>query len=584
MFRMQSTGRKGRNITLLILLLGYAVTFPAGAQQSCSAVKMRAERLPDLNIPRLGHTVFCAGEEVVAAGGHTTGFVPTPTAEYFRDGTWHLMQMTYPHDQGVSALTATGEVLVAGGHGEALGIGQTFPLELYDTAAHSFRGYGCLASKRCFAGALPLDSGRVVISGNWYADDGIEVYDGSRQCRTVKPVAQHRSYPYILRTAGDNAIVFSARDNHAADFDTIIIDRLKGEPFTVPLFGTWRPISPLSSCQAAGFIGDEAKGDYTNLIPVQRGDSLVAIARAVREDFSLLPTEAPIPMRSQWGRICWYAPVIADRKQGRAYIAGYGEDSPSAAGDHRFYVAAIDYRSEPAPITLYYSEPVDSAGRYQAVLTDSGDLMVAGGILQHNNNYEPSSTVYLLHVGPELSGTQAGCQPRWLWTVLALLLLAALAVTGIRLQRRRQAASQPKAGSNAVSDEALMERICRYMEEQRPYLNSELKAQDVADALGTNRTYVSNCVRSCRGCSFSQFVNAYRIEYAQQLMNRYPDKKISAVSVVSGFTTEVSFFRTFKAVTGMTPKDWMASRKARNYFSSPLAPTVKASADEPLTD
>ena len=555
----------GKLSIILTLLFFLTVSGQATAQQSCPMVKMQVERLPDLNIPRQGHSVFCVNGEVVAAGGHTTNFVPTQTAEYYRDGKWHLMQMAYPHDQGLAAFTGQGKVLLAGGHEKELGIGQTFTLELYDPATHSFRGYGCLDKKRCFAAALPLDSGRIIISGNWFHDDGIELYDGSRQCQEVKPVAQHRSYPYIIRTASDNAIIFGARDNHAEDFDTIIIDRLKGEPFTVPLFETWRPIPPLSSCQGAGFIGDETTGDYTSLIPVAGGDSLIAIAQVQGEDFSLLSTACPIPMRSQWGAICWYAPILADRNLGRAYIVGYGENYPTETGNHRFYVAAIDYLSAPSPVTLYYSEPVDSVGRYQPVLTDSGDLMVVGGILHQNNNYDAASTVFLLHVGTEPTVPAESRQsPLWLWLVLASLLLAAIAVTAVLLRRQKSAAAniiaQPEDSDAAAADTALMERICRYMEEQQPYLNSELKVQDIADALGTNRTYISNCIRSQRGCSFSQFVNTYRIEYAQQLLRQYPDKKIAEVSMASGFSTESSFFRAFKAVTGMAPKEWMATK------------------------
>ena len=526
-------------------------------------VKMQVERLPDLNIPRQGHSVFSVCGEVVAAGGHTTNFVPTQTAEYYRDGEWHLMQMAYPHDQGLAAFTEQGKVLLAGGHEKELGIGQTFTLELYDPTTHSFKGYGCLDKKRCFAGALPLDSGRIVISGNWYHDDCIELYDGSRQCKFVKPVAQHRSYPYIIRTAKDNAIIFGARDNHANDFDTIIIDRLKGEPFTVPLFETWRPIPPLSGFHSACFIGDETKGDYTSLIQVLRGDSLMAIAKVVGEDFSLLPTTSPIPMQSQWSPICWYAPILADRNLGKAYIVGYGESYPKDTGDHRFYVAAIDYLSTPSPVTLYYSEPVDSAGRYQPVLTDSGDLMVVGGILQQNNNYDAASTVFLLHVGTSKAAPAEGRQsPFWLWLVLASLLLAVIAVTAVLLRHRKKSsptadAAQPADSITAAANEALMERLCRFMDEQQPYLNSELKVQDVADALGTNRTYVSNCIRSQRGCSFSQFVNTYRVEYAKQLLHQHPEMKLSEIWTVSGFSSESSFFRAFKAVTGMTPKDWV---------------------------
>lgn len=388
-------------------------------------------------------------------------------------------------------------------------------------------------------------------------------------------MAQHRSNPYIIRTAKDNAIIFGARDNHANDFDTIVIDRLKGEPFTVPLFETWRPIPPLSGFHCACFIGDETKGDFTSLIPVAQGDSLIAIARVQGEAFSLLPTACPIPMRSQWGAICWYAPVLADRNLGRAYIMGYGENYPEDTGDHRFYALAIDYLSNPSPVTLYYSEPVDSAGRYQPVLTDSGDLMVVGGILHQNNNYDAASTVFLLHVGTSIPAPTEGRQSfLWLWLVLASLLLAVIAVTAVLLRHNHhQTINSPNdQTTNLLNDqttnfpndqtEELMERICRYMEEQQPYLNSELKVQDVADALGTNRTYIGNCIRSQRGCSFSQFVNTYRIEYAQQLLHQHPDKKIAEVSMASGFSTESSFFRAFKAATGMAPKEWMATKSS----------------------
>ena len=48
-------------------------------------VKIEVERLADLNTPRTGHATLCVGGEMVVAGGHTTGFVPTATAEYYAD-------------------------------------------------------------------------------------------------------------------------------------------------------------------------------------------------------------------------------------------------------------------------------------------------------------------------------------------------------------------------------------------------------------------------------------------------------------------------------------------------------------------
>ncbi len=92
----------------LTLCMIIAAALPTAAQQSCPMVEMRVERLPDLHVPRLGHSVVVVNGEVTVFGGHTTGFIPTQTAEYFSDGEWHTMQMVYPHDHATTAVTPTG--------------------------------------------------------------------------------------------------------------------------------------------------------------------------------------------------------------------------------------------------------------------------------------------------------------------------------------------------------------------------------------------------------------------------------------------------------------------------------------------
>ena len=105
-----------------------------------------------------------------------------------------------------------------------------------------------------------------------------------------------------------------------------------------------------------------------------------------------------------------------------------------------------------------------------------------------------------------------------------------------------------------------MNRICELMEKEQPFLNSNLKITDVAAMLHTNRTYVSNCINNQRNCSFMQFINTYRVAYAQKLMKE-TDKKMPEIWLTSGFANETSFFRTFKTVTGMTPNEWKAKTK-----------------------
>lgn len=63
-------------------------------------------------------------------------------------------------------------------------------------------------------------------------------------------------------------------------------------------------------------------------------------------------------------------------------------------------------------------------------------------------------------------------------------------------------------------------------------------------------------INSQRNCSFPQFVNTYRVAHAQLLLQDQSDIKISEVCMASGFSSEASFYRIFKNITGTTPTDW----------------------------
>ena len=105
-----------------------------------------------------------------------------------------------------------------------------------------------------------------------------------------------------------------------------------------------------------------------------------------------------------------------------------------------------------------------------------------------------------------------------------------------------------------------MARIIQLMETQRLYLNPELKVGDVADALGVHRNAISACING-QGCTFNQFVNDYRLQHAKTLLSEASDMKISTVGAESGFASESSFFRAFKAATSMSPKEWAAQQQ-----------------------
>lgn len=192
-----------------MLMVGLQV-WADGGRGECPLVEIVPERLPDLNIPRYSHYAFYSPQgELTVVGGHTRGFVPTATAEYLKDGQWHVLPMVYNHDSGVCVPLRSGKVLLAGGYEKNLGVGQTLEVEMYDPESHAFSGFGCLDKKRTHVSGVELKNGQVVISGNWYNDDAIAVWQGGMYFETVKPASVPRSAPYLFPVADDDVLVVS---------------------------------------------------------------------------------------------------------------------------------------------------------------------------------------------------------------------------------------------------------------------------------------------------------------------------------------------------------------------------------------
>ena len=539
-------------------------------QEACPIIKLEAERLPDLNISRAGHALFYVNGELTVAGGHTNGFVPTPTAEYFKDGEWHTMQMTYTHDVGIAAVLKSGKVLLAGGCEQPAGIGQTIHAEIYDPQSHTFRGFGNLQRGRVWASALELDSGQVVIAGNWYAQDGIELFHEhqsdkgdnvhKRSFTYIKDVSAQRSNPYIFRMADGDALILGNNSTKGDTLHCTFADRLKGDTLHIPLFDSWSPLNAITHDDAVSFIGDEPNSGYIYLMPVQDSTGQVAIARVSETDISLLSTVCPIPMSCQGDSIEYFSNVIVDRQAHHAYLLGISSNFHAVSEKNPLYVLRIDYDQTSAnggvPMTLYYSQPMEVVPSCMPLLTPEGNLLIVGGLTE-GSNYTPSSAVWLLRVGGEPEA--ASGKGYWMWILLGIIVLAAILWTiRWRKQKPTSAISEPVATPEAAEEDVphLMQRINDIMESQKLYKNSELKLSDLANAVGSNRRAVSDCINSQAGNSFNQYVNTFRTEHAKRIIRQYPDRKLSDIYVESGFANETSFFRTFKALTGMTPKEW----------------------------
>ena len=103
--------------------------------------------------------------------------------------------------------------------------------------------------------------------------------------------------------------------------------------------------------------------------------------------------------------------------------------------------------------------------------------------------------------------------------------------------------------------EGVLERI---VEEQQLYLVKNLTLTDLAEAMGTNRTYVSNYLSQVRGQTFYDYINQIRIEKKSvPLLREHPEYTLDYVANESGFASISTFRRAFLKLTGKTPRQFI---------------------------
>jgi AraC-like DNA-binding protein len=96
-----------------------------------------------------------------------------------------------------------------------------------------------------------------------------------------------------------------------------------------------------------------------------------------------------------------------------------------------------------------------------------------------------------------------------------------------------------------VLEESLGDRIERLMREEKVFLQHDLRLDDVARMLNTNRTYLLKAISETKGMTFKEYVNRLRIAHATQLMADNPQLTKSEVATASGYNTVSSFYRNY---------------------------------------
>ncbi|RDY59314.1 helix-turn-helix domain-containing protein [Flagellimonas nanhaiensis] len=111
-----------------------------------------------------------------------------------------------------------------------------------------------------------------------------------------------------------------------------------------------------------------------------------------------------------------------------------------------------------------------------------------------------------------------------------------------------------KTGLSESYSNELKENLLDHMLKEKPFLNRELRLDDLADALGIGRHHASQIINAHFCTNFFDFINLYRVEEAIRLLEEKGSAlNLAEIGFLSGFNNTVSFNKAFKKNTGVTP-------------------------------
>lgn len=116
------------------------------------------------------------------------------------------------------------------------------------------------------------------------------------------------------------------------------------------------------------------------------------------------------------------------------------------------------------------------------------------------------------------------------------------------------------SGSTVTEEECskMAVNLIDFMQNKKPYLNSDLSIKDLSDELTIHPKFLSQVINSQLSQNFFDFINQYRVQEAKEIMYKKTDEKMTILEILYevGFNSKSSFNNAFKKHTGKTPTEF----------------------------
>ena len=141
-----------------------------------------------------------------------------------------------------------------------------------------------------------------------------------------------------------------------------------------------------------------------------------------------------------------------------------------------------------------------------------------------------------------------------------LKLVAASSSKNIDLIKKSEKSKYSKSGLTYNFSLELKEQLEHLLENQKIYRKNDLTLSELSDLLNTNRHNTSQVINEHFNLNFFELINLYRINEAKEIMLSIDQKKrpnIIDIAYEVGFNNKVTFNKSFKKITQITPTEYL---------------------------
>ncbi|MEQ8303418.1 MAG: helix-turn-helix domain-containing protein [Cyclobacteriaceae bacterium] len=125
-----------------------------------------------------------------------------------------------------------------------------------------------------------------------------------------------------------------------------------------------------------------------------------------------------------------------------------------------------------------------------------------------------------------------------------------------------------RSGLSVAEASQIHTKLISHMEKEKPYLDGDLNANDLAGQLGISVSHLSQVLNQVQHQNFFDFVNTHRVEEVKRKMSNpeFDRYTLLAIALDSGFSAKTSFNSVFKKLAGITPSEFQQQSKDNSPF------------------